>query len=402
TQAAVVARPGQGGLQLVGYAVPAASGDVPVEAELRDFLTHRLPDFMVPSRLVVLDRLPLTRNGKLDRAALPAPEFTGGAGRAPRTTEESIIAGLFAETLAVEQVGVDDDFFAVGGNSLLATKVISRIRAVLGVDVPIRMLFQQRTVAALAEELSRATETSFSSDPFAVVLPLRTGGSGTPVWWIHPGSGLCWLYLGFADRLRGDRPMYGIQARGFDGVTPRPESFEAMVADYVDQVLSIQPEGPFNLLGLSIGGTIAHAMAAELQRRGHEVDLLGLLDSVPSTYFAAGVTADPEQTRDFFRTHLVHVTDAAEYESFLDNAVALMLDHMKVMERAVSPVYRGDLVFFNAALDTEECFAERWRQHVDGSVHSYDISSTHQDMYLPGPAAAICEVVARRLEGEAR
>ncbi|WP_369200084.1 thioesterase domain-containing protein, partial [Streptomyces sp. PU-14G] len=402
TQAAVIARPGQADRTLVGYVVPvSAEGAGPSENELRDFLAHRLPDFFVPARLVTLDRLPLTANGKLDRAALPAPEYTGGTGRSPRTAEENILAGLFAEALEVEHMGVEDDFFASGGHSLLATKLISRIRAVLGVDVPLGTIFEHRTAAAMAAELTRVTETSFSSDPFASVLPLRTSGRGAPLWWVHPGSGMCWLYLGFVDKLRVDRPMYGIQARGFDGVTPRPESFDAMVTDYVEQVLTIQPEGPFHLLGLSIGGTLAHAMAAELQRRGHEVELLALLDSVPTTYFVPGERPDSEQTRDFFRTHLAHFTDAAAYESFLDNAVSLMLHHTALMERYTSPVYRGDVLFFNAALDKEESYAEKWRPHVTGSLLSYDISSSHQDMYLPGPAAAICEYINRRLQGEA-
>ncbi|KUM99160.1 non-ribosomal peptide synthetase [Streptomyces yokosukanensis] len=160
-QAAVIARDGRGGgsgKQLVAYVVPAATGDDPATGdrsyleprELHGFVSQRLPDFMVPSAFMVLDRLPLTPNGKLDRAALPEPQYTGAAYRAPRTAREETLAGLFAEVLDVDRVGIDDGFFELGGHSLLATRLISRARAELGIEIPIRKIFDLPTVAALA------------------------------------------------------------------------------------------------------------------------------------------------------------------------------------------------------------------------------------------------------------
>ncbi|MFE6407019.1 amino acid adenylation domain-containing protein [Streptomyces sp. NPDC057837] len=160
-QAVVVAREGRGGgsagRQLVGYVVPtgaapAAGGDPagPDARDLRAFVAERLPDFMVPSALVVLDRMPLTPNGKLDRAALPEPEYAATAYRAPRTSREETLAGLFAEVLHVDRVGIDDGFFELGGHSLLATRLISRARAEMGIEIPIRKIFDLPTVAALA------------------------------------------------------------------------------------------------------------------------------------------------------------------------------------------------------------------------------------------------------------
>ncbi|MER7056138.1 amino acid adenylation domain-containing protein [Streptomyces sp. NPDC000351] len=147
-QAAVVARGTGVGKRLVAYVVP--SGRATTAQELRGFVAERLPDFMVPSALVLLDRLPLMPNGKLDRAALPEPEFTGAPYREPRTPREKALAELFAEVLDVDRVGLDDGFFALGGHSLLATRLISRARAELGVEIPIRQVFDQPTVAALA------------------------------------------------------------------------------------------------------------------------------------------------------------------------------------------------------------------------------------------------------------
>ncbi|MEU8434185.1 amino acid adenylation domain-containing protein, partial [Streptomyces sp. NPDC029216] len=153
-QAAVVARQAAGsGKQLVAYVVPAGAAD---PEGLRGFTAERLPEFMVPSAFVLLDRLPLMPNGKLDRAALPEPEFTGAPYRAPRTAREEALAALFAEVLGLDRVGIDDGFFELGGHSLLATRLISRARAEMGLEIPIRKIFDLPTVAALAPWLEES------------------------------------------------------------------------------------------------------------------------------------------------------------------------------------------------------------------------------------------------------
>ncbi|MGV4987398.1 amino acid adenylation domain-containing protein, partial [Streptomyces sp. NRAIS4] len=157
-QAAVMAREDRPGSPLLAaYVVPAADGDTPTPAELRELAARSLPDYMVPAAFVTLDSFPLTPNGKLDRRALPAPDFTAATtGRAPRTPHEELLAGLFAEVLSLPSVTIDDDFFHLGGHSLLATRLVARIRTALGVELAIRTLFEAPTVAALAERLGDA------------------------------------------------------------------------------------------------------------------------------------------------------------------------------------------------------------------------------------------------------
>src|SRR5262249_1231927 len=211
-QAAVIAREDQpGDKRLVAYVV-GASEQHPDASELRAHVGKALPDYMVPAAVVVLERLPLTANGKLDRAGLPAPEL-GAEGlryRAPRTPREEALCALFAEVLGVARLGIDDNFFALGGHSLLATRLISRLRASLDVELSIRTLFEAPSVEALAHRLS--TNHSKRSD-LEVLLPIRPNGSLPPIFCIHPIAGLSWPYSRLLGHIPSSYPIYGLQAR---------------------------------------------------------------------------------------------------------------------------------------------------------------------------------------------
>ncbi|MEU6485709.1 amino acid adenylation domain-containing protein [Streptomyces sp. NPDC046887] len=255
-----------------------ARGTAALLGSVRDHARSHLPEYMRPSAVVPLVRLPLTANGKLDRAALPALDGErADIGRAPATPQEQVVCELFAEVLGRPVVGVDQDFFELGGHSLLATRLIARLRAAFGAELGLRSLFEAPTPGGIAARLDM-------DDPdgsYEVLLPLRTGGSRPPLFCVHPGGGISWSYSALIKHLGPEYPLYGIQARSLARPEPRPGSVEEMAVDYADQIQTVQPHGPYHLAGWSFGGLCAHALAAEFQRRGEPVGLVAVLDVIP-------------------------------------------------------------------------------------------------------------------------
>ncbi|GAA4238441.1 hypothetical protein GCM10022254_54400 [Actinomadura meridiana] len=418
--AVVVREDRPGDRRLVGYVVATtADGTPPPDPDaLRRFAGQTLPDHMVPSAVMVLPDLPLTPNGKLDQRALPAPEpRTAGTGRAPRTAREAQLCGLFAKVLGLPLVGVDDDFFDLGGHSLLALRLISSARESFGIELGLRALFEAPTVADLASRLDPDTaEGSGTEKDFEVLLPLRPRAKGTPLFFVHPAAGTGWVYSGLLGHL--DCPVYALQARALTDPTADAGTLRELAADYVEQIRTVQPDGPYQLAGWSFGGVVAHAMATHLQAEGERVSLLAMMDAYPvepesrgeapqagETAQAgqagqAGQTAQDADEQDAIAAVLESIGHDPDDMGHLGDerlaALARAFTQNVALLNAHGPdVFDGPLLFFavSQGKDASSPAPRIWSRYVTGDIETHDVPSTHTTMTRPDALAEIGPVL---------
>jgi len=286
----VIAREDRAGdKRLVAYVVSGPGYDA---ASLRSHVAARVPDFMVPSAFVTLDALPVNSSGKLDRAALPRPDTAAVEGRAPATPTELRLAGIFTDVLGVPAVGAEDDFFALGGHSLLAVELMLRVQLDFGRDPGLGALFEHPTVERLAALLD-STALPPPDDGLRPLIVLGRGAANRPpLFAIHPAGGIAWCYGGMARALSPETTVHGVQSPALDPAVAPMESLEALAADYVDRIVDVAGQGPIHLLGWSVGGIIAHAVAVRLRDLGRPVGMVALLDAYPSDAWRAAPEPD--------------------------------------------------------------------------------------------------------------
>jgi nonribosomal peptide synthetase DhbF len=357
-----------------------------------------LPDHLVPAAIVVLDALPLTQNGKLDRRALPAPDLTPAPSRDPRSYEEEAICTQFAEVLGLPRVGIDDNFFALGGQSLLAIRLIARLRATLGVEIGIRNLFEMPTPVELAQHIRSGGTTRFDLD---VLLPIRPAGDSSPLFCIHPGWGVSWIYSRLTRHIPSDHPIYAVQIRNLSKPDILPDSMEDMAADYVDVIRKVQPTGPYNLLGWSMGGLVAFAMATHLQNMGQEIGLVALLDSYPAEFLPPGWDASGT-VADMMAALRREGHWASELsESHFRGIVEAYFNNVRLTKNFTPGLFDGDVLLFTSKDNERISPLEAWKPHVRGKLKIFKSDCHHGEMLDPIPGAEIASVLAAELETSA-
>ena len=399
-QAVVIAREDRpGDKRLVGYVTESIAGAVD-PAAARAVLAERLPGYMVPAAVVVIEALPLTPNGKLDKRALPAPEYSAGGYRAPADAVEEVLAGIYAQVLGLERVGVDDSFFELGGDSLSAMRLVAAINTTLDADLAVRTVFRAPSVASLRQQLGRQ-----AGEVEVVPVEVLKEGTGVPLFCIHPGSGVSWPYQILGKYL--DCPVIGIQ-RILQGEEAEPRSIRDMAKNYADRIQEVYPTGPYNLLGWSFGGVVAHELAIELQRRGCVIARLIFLDAQPN--IDNGVTLPDralvesqalEEVLRFYRVDIPHLdspltyqrveelvrergaVEFSQYRQLFDLGVQNLSSSM-ALHRAHEPgVFDGDAIIFSASPDggiPGSSPLDSWRPYVAGNLSEYSIDCRHEDM----------------------
>ncbi|ARU63054.1 hypothetical protein CBW65_20300 [Tumebacillus avium] len=421
-----------GDKRLAAYVVLHDTAGVTTQ-ELRAFLKAKLPDYMVPPFLLTLDRLPLTANGKVDRKALPLPgdlDFERDtAFVAPTSAAEAKLAAIWEELLDIRPVGIKDNFFSLGGHSILAVRLMSRVQQEFGRQVPLAALFQEGTVEALALLLQEQAEQREASP----LVPIKTDGDKTPLFLFHPGTGNVLAYYGLARALPEDQQVYGLQVPALEADVPVLDRVEELAASYLHWMQSVQPQGPYLLGGWSFGGLLAYEVAQQLRTAGETVELLAMFDAaVPlptpeeqllsEAEFSVsycqnmaerlkldlsvkGIELDPHNIeaalRDFLELGKEHniLPHDFGYEQF-----RRLLRVSAANERASGSYqptpYPGDMTLFRAAeqpAEAERQAALGWEMLVQGRLDVHEVPGDHDTIVLPPHVQTLAEQLSAAL-----
>jgi thioesterase domain-containing protein/acyl carrier protein len=383
---------------------------------------------MVPATFVMLDRLPLSPNGKVDRRALPEPVADGltSGSSEPRNEIERRLVKIWEEVLSVSHIGTHDNFFDLGGHSLLAVRMFARLEESQGIRLPLATLFRAPTIEGLAGVIGQGEVPASRRS----LVPIQSGGNEPPLFGV-PGVGgnvLCYSDLA---RLTGpDRPFYGLQSRGFDGKDKPLTRIEDIAAAFLEEVREVQPNGPYNLLGACMGGVVAFEMAQQLRAVGQEVGHLVLLESwLPGPASGQPPRLGPRalavvnllatrlqlyaktltELRGRQRLHYLRERWRAFKQVLAQRDVfrgdrsdlylrTVMQANLLALSQYEPRVYPGSAVLFRAAEREVPAEGDRrllWRQLISGGLHTYTIPGADSGMMLVEPAV---RTLARQLK----
>jgi amino acid adenylation domain-containing protein len=439
-QCVVIAREDiPGDKRLVAYVVPIARS-VPSVSDLRLHLRRDLPDYMIPAAFVHVEELPLTPNGKIDYKALPPPDAQrveiDGEFAAPRDPIEQVLSQLWSKVLKVRRVGLHDNFFELGGHSILAVRIIVEIEKLYKKRLPLATLLQAPTIGELAEVLRQEHwEPSWSS-----LVPIRAGGSNPPLFLMHSHGGNILEYYPLANLLAADQPVYALQARGLDGHIVKGQTLEMMAATYLEELRSLQPEGPYFLGGFCFGGLMALEAAQQLCAAGEEVALVVMIQTMhpasalfrPSTSMFHRWWYRAAKRIDLERENLSHREKAHLKERFrriwdvarartaiaFDSAMgsrqtprtnvstpfileSLGIEHDRVFEKYVPRPYSGDVVLFRASKQLQGLVADLhlgWKDVINGHLDVCEVTGHQQSMLSEPNVSRLAEELASRLQ----
>jgi thioesterase domain-containing protein/acyl carrier protein len=312
---------------------------------------------------VVLDEMPLTPNGKVDRQALPVPDLQFGGNSnfvAPRDTLELQLTRIWEEVLNLPTIGIRDNFFDLGGHSLLAISLISQIQQQFGQTLSLAAFFQGATIEDMANLLRQETD----EPEWSVLVPIQSKGDRPPFFCVHPGAGTVLAYVELARHLGTDRPFYGLESLGLDADESH-DQVEDMATNYIVAMQTVQPHGPYHLGGWSFGGLVAFEIAQQLRDRGEEVALLALFDTSAEMDLEDFQTdIDPSQREQDITTFLEELLAEEAHNLGLpanldaprsQRLVQLFKSHINAADTYIPQPYPGKITLFlaEAGLVTE-------------------------------------------------
>ena len=393
---------------LIAYIVPHRHC-TPTTTELRSFLSEKLPEYMMPAIFVLLENLPLTANGKIDRRALPLPDRPNlepeATFIAPKDGLELQLIKMWERVLKIQSIGTSDNFFHLGGHSLLAVQLFAEIKKTCGQNLPLATLFQHPTIEQLATILRQEPGlTTWSS-----LVPIAPRGSKPPLFCAHPVGGNVLEYYPLAAHLGADQPIYGLQSPGLDGVQAPLNRIEDMAGHYIREIQSVQPRGPYFLAGYSFGALVAFEIACQLKSQGEEIGLLALLDNVsprfvnirPPLFHSIGIhlqnlcqlkmSERVKYIKDRIVFRLMYQNKENRDKQFLiDNwAVSLSPEYLKVLDanfqaaqNYTGQFYPGQVTLFRSSVQLLERSSHSdlgWDELV-GSLKIYNLPGHHSNL----------------------
>ena len=268
--------------RLIAYVV-AQDQQAPAVGDLRAFLRSELPDYMVPSAFVFLDSIPLGASGKVDRRALPPADESRSPLQAafvpPRDETERKLTEIWEAVLRAKPIGVTENFFALGGHSFLAVRLMAQVKREFERKLPLASLFQGPTIENLAHLLRGEREAARQSP----LVPIQPRGSKRPLFFVHELTGSVQSYSNLARYLGPEQPIYGLRMQDLEDDADARACIEEMASRYVEAMRATQPAGPYQIGGWSFGGLVAFEMAQQLKRQGEDVTLLALFDATRPT-----------------------------------------------------------------------------------------------------------------------
>ncbi|MFD7503692.1 amino acid adenylation domain-containing protein [Streptomyces sp. NPDC059850] len=410
-QAVAAVHEEDGDARLVAH-LTAPAGAVPSPAELRAHLSRTLPHYMVPSAFVVVDALPLTANGKIDRSALPAPGRPADRSPdRPRTGPEEAVAALFRDVLRLPHVDADDSFFDIGGHSLLAVRLADRMRTVLDADVTVSAIFEHPTPRQLADRLARSEGLGVGA-----VLPYRATGGRPPIFLMPPLGGLGWCYSGLVGHLPDGHPVFALQDPRFaapaEGPVPAADITELAEA-FATQIRSLRPAGPFVIAGWSFGGTVGHQVAVRMDDEGERVALLALFDAFPGFDGRRRPGAEEALRMALDGIPLQGTLDAAAVrgalrasgsvlgaldERTIGRLMAIARENHRAMVRHTPGRFHGPVLCFDATAGPGAPRAsEAWLPYCDGGVEDHRVAADHLSVLSAATLADIGPVLRARI-----
>lgn len=415
--AAVIGRTSGTDTDLVAYVCSARSGRRPSVGEIRASLRRTLPEWMVPTHIVALDAMPRNERGKVDRSALPEPADR----RVERTAvgpTEYIVAEAARTAIGLDTIGRDEDFLALGGNSLTTTAMLAQLRESLKIDLTPEDVFAATTVRALAVTVDArledaATARRRTTGEHDVLVPLRTEGSKAPIFLVGGAGVGAMAFLNLVKHIDDDRPVYALQAHG-RGKRGRPDrTIRRTAKRYVDAVRTVQPEGPFHLVGHSLGGWIAIAMAEEIRDSGLGTPHLLLLDTRLFRHLLDRLpggrevpAAPPARTREDAGFHLGRIGTAAlwlrmqfagllRYPTTMEWLVFASIGYVALNKHVPTP-WSGSMTVVRTAENVKEL--RSWQTVGRGELTFVDISGDHVDMLREPMAAHLAETITNTFD----